>query len=367
MHSLFEEMLQRQLAEYHAKTVLFTDIDQTFRMMDGSLQAETFQLFTHLEKVNLPVVAVTGATFSRESDATLPTPLKHTLHDRIRSGDLPAFQMILSDLGTRKWLLTHTKRGTLEYQEDVEYRQSLVSTGFNRSQVRDRLQQLSRNLEISQRYHLRFQESGDVNGEVEPEQNFPFKVSAYFESQSAQEAQELLEIINTAFPDTKNIICEEKHALLQNQNRAGKRTYCLDLLALDKGEAVDRVISEFKLTSVIRAGDSGNDVSLLIPTHTHGQTTHHYSIAVGGAEQRLLESIQHSFELEELYEGSEFQLVSPTSDVTSLFYLEPDDRQGPLSLKHALSPALEKNITRDTDRKLTNFLKKYPTLPLAYS
>jgi len=123
-----EKMIAEQDRIGLPRTMIHTDIDNTFKMADGTRRHTSFALFETLQKHNIPIHAITGVSFS-------------SVLERIKKGELPYFQIISSKVGTERYILIE-QDGSKEYIRDVSWDEKMRQTGYDRKTVVLKLQKL---------------------------------------------------------------------------------------------------------------------------------------------------------------------------------------------------------------------------------
>jgi hydroxymethylpyrimidine pyrophosphatase-like HAD family hydrolase len=266
-----EKMMAEQDKMGLPRTMIHTDIDNTFKMADRTRIDTSFALFETLRKHHIPIHAITGAGFS-------------SVLERIEKGELPYFSVISSKVGTERYILTE-KDGKKEYIRDVSWDEKMRQTGYDRKTVVLKLKNLIEKPPIKI--------TGFTFQNPSEEEEFlksgiteqPFKTSCYFFSSDPKKAA--IEI-RKKFPDCRVVICEEI-----NHNRQIKpgepKKWCLDILPITKSDAVNSVSDQYQTEINIIAGDSGNDKEMIL---SEGDI----SIVVGGAKQELVDALKNALD-----------------------------------------------------------------------
>jgi hypothetical protein len=190
--TIIEKMFAEQDRIGLPRTMIHTDIDNTFKMADGTRIDTSFALFKTLQEHHIPIHAITGASFS-------------SVLKRIEKGELPYFQIISSKVGTERHILIE-QDGNKKYIRDVSWDEKMRQTGYDRKTVVLKLQQLIEK-PPSGTTGFTFQNPAEEEEFLKrgiTEQ--PFKASCYFLSYDPTEAA--IEIRKT-FPDCRVVICEE--------------------------------------------------------------------------------------------------------------------------------------------------------------
>jgi hydroxymethylpyrimidine pyrophosphatase-like HAD family hydrolase len=289
------------------RTIIHTDIDNTFIIADGTRRHTSFVLFETLQKHNIPIHAITGASFS-------------SVLERIKKGELPYSQIISSKVGTERYILIK-QYGNKKYIRDVSWDEKMRQTGYDRKTVVLKLQKLIEK-PPSEIIGFTFQNPSEEEEFLKSgitEQ--PFKTSCYFFSSDPNEAAIK---IREEFPDCRVVICEEI-----NHNRQIKpgepKKWCLDILPITKSDAVNSVSDQYQTEINIIAGDSGNDKEMIL-----GEGD--ISIVVGGAKQELVDALKNALGFTPLK-----SFTRRYESGNQRFFLERSEkRKGPESIVYAL-------------------------------
>jgi hydroxymethylpyrimidine pyrophosphatase-like HAD family hydrolase len=220
----------------HFKTALFTDIDDTFiaRGKPARLLQAAHDLHVQLQTDNTALILVTGTTFE-------------AVQARIVDGELPVPEAIIASVGTDIWLCHGTT-----WQQDKKYVQLLQQSGYKKSDVMLAASQFIAKTRAG--YELTFQQLGPGNDA---------KVSLHFMA-SHKDAAMLAHQASNFFAPFKIVMCEEIHANATLQNDARRRKFCLDIVPATKADAVSYLINTLNIRHGFKAGDSGNDVDMLL-------------------------------------------------------------------------------------------------------
>lgn len=218
------------------KTVLFTDIDDTL-IASGKharLLKAAHELHAQLQADETALILVTGTTFQ-------------SVHMRIANGELPLPDAVISSVGTD----IRIRHGE-NWQRDTSYMELLERSGYKKSEIT-----LSANQFMQQSrpgYRLSFQQQAPGND---------LKVSLHFMA-SHKDAAMLAQQAREFFAPFKVIVCEEIHhnATLPADTRRIK--FCLDIVPATKADAVSYLVNRLGIEQGFKAGDSGNDVDMLL-------------------------------------------------------------------------------------------------------
>ena len=165
----------------------------------------------------------------------------------MKDGELPLADAVVASVGTDIWL-----RNGKTWQQDKAYVALLERSGFKKSEVT-----LAASQFIAQArpgYELAFQQLGAGND---------LKVSLHFMA-THQDAAMLAQQASKFFAPFKVISCEEIHfnAALPEGTRRFK--FCLDIVPSTKADAVSYLVNSLHIEHGFKAGDSGNDVDMLL-------------------------------------------------------------------------------------------------------
>ncbi|HKX72407.1 MAG TPA: HAD family hydrolase [Candidatus Saccharimonadales bacterium] len=240
------------------RRALFTDIDDTLieRGGDPTLRQEAHQLRDDLAAEGSDLILVTGLQFQ-------------AAQTRIDSGEIPLPDGIISSVGTDIWL-----RQDDQWRQDQEYADWLVGTGYKCAAVMLETMRFIRESPAS--YEL------TVEQKPSPE---PYKISLNFMANHTDAAM-LAQQARVFFPRFKIVTCEEIHFNATLPPGAERRKFCLDIVPATKADAMVYLIGKLGITAGFKAGDSGNDVDMLL--NPDALTP----ILVGGYKKEALTAVQ---------------------------------------------------------------------------
>lgn len=248
-------------------TVLFTDIDRTFYRADKQQAAQ--QLTAKAQQKGWPIVAITGNGYQG-------------VLDRIMAGELPYFQVIAGSVGTEIWVLHHNQTGQPQYRQDRFFQRLLLQSGFIRPELSRRSRRLVERFRTEHPdWQFEFQDPAKEQQLLTaPDPLYqPFKISFYFFSPSDFESlQQVTQEVSQYFPQQSIITCGEINYNRTLPPDAVTKKYCLDLLASTKSGALNYLRHLLGVQKGIVAGDSGNDVDMLVESGILS------SVLVGGYE-----------------------------------------------------------------------------------
>ncbi|MFA6588414.1 MAG: HAD family hydrolase [Patescibacteria group bacterium] len=302
-------------------SALFTDIDNTFHRKDRQQESEA--LFAKAKEGEYPVVAVTGNHFQG-------------VMKRIESGELPKFPVIIGAVGTEIWVLQENG----EYAQDLNYQEMLIKEKhFDRPALAQNAAKMIKDFKTEfPQAELDYQgtiESPHRLAEIAYLQNpddtsidvQPFKISFHFFAESEAELEKISKAANERFPEQQLVISEEINFNNQLPPEATRKKYCLDILPITKAGAVEYVS---KLTGVKKgmvAGDSGNDVDMLLKTEKL------QAVLVGGAKTEALKAGNEAIEPKQA--NTSFRWIRDDQGRRKAVYFEKGGRLGPESIEHA--------------------------------
>lgn len=279
----------------HFRTTLFTDIDDTLiaRGNHTRLLQAAHDLHAQLQAQNTALVVVTGTTFD-------------AVHARITDGELPMPDAIVASVGTDIWLRHGTK-----WQRDAGYQRLLTQSGYKKSEVMLAASQFIAKTRTG--YELTFQHLGPGNDA---------KVSLHFMA-SHKDATMLAQQASNFFAPYKVIMCEEIHANAALPPDARRRKFCLDIVPTTKADAVSYLIHSLHIGQGFKAGDSGNDVDMLLNPDSL------QPILVGGYKREAHDTISQAL------------MPTSTGPLHTLqdgrrIYIENGERRAAESIAHAI-------------------------------
>ncbi len=256
------------------RSALITDVDNTFYRADSlSAIAASWELHDLLSAENWPIIAATGNNYE---------PI---MRQRVASGELPAFEVIVGSVGTEIWF----RRGNT-YVFDTNYDASLRQTGYRRIEVARAASELLTDFSTSlPQAKLMFQNPRDEAAYLaKPDPSYmPYRTSLFFFAQSKRELSYVSQQFQTRFPDYKIVICEEIGHNADLRPDDPHKKYCVDIVPVTKADAVNYLISKLRILGGMVTGDSGNDSDMLLQTPDSFT-----AVAVGGHKPELAEALQ---------------------------------------------------------------------------
>ena len=304
-------MLNNQKKNTGESTAIFTDIDDTAFL--PSEPSATKLLFDQAREQNYPIIADTGNQIQ-------------VVERRIANGELPYFQAICSSVGSQIWVLKE-ENGKLCYIPDSKYRERVLATGFDRKIVVNSAKQEIEDQAVSNpELKLQFQWPKEEQEFLDGKpylKNQEFKVSLQFEGDSTA-MYDVKNRFQELFAKFRVSVCQIKKL---DENRS---FYYMDLLALDKADAINYLVEELDIDSGMVAGDSGNDISMLDESSDKIS-----SIEVGGSKPELVEAVDEIVNQKDVIGKGSFKYVPTGKGRFKLFYVEKKGRKGPYSVEYA--------------------------------
>lgn len=303
----------RQNERGEAFGIAFTDIDNSFYRPDRA--ATTSEIGVQAENLNYPIVAVTGNDFTG-------------VLKRIESGELPPFEMIIGSVGTEIWV---RQAETNTYKPDRAYEKELENSGYHRPQVAELVSQFISQVngaepDLQVEYQnpvgeLVYLQSAD-DSKIQP-----FKISCFFYASSESEVANLTQLANEKFPNQALVVCEEIGYNSRLEPGDQRKKYNLDILPITKAGAVAYTCDLLDVKKGLVAGDSGNDIDMLIDSGTL------VAVVVGGAKNELVQAVNTQAPTEK---PTSFRKVTTETGQTKAYYVERDfSRLGPDSIARA--------------------------------
>lgn len=285
------DIIKKRTAEHLPIAALFTDLDETFQLK--GFEAITEQIFALCREHSWLLVIATGNGFT----GVLP---------RIIAKQFPPPDIIIANVGTDIWVRT----GHNQYVQDQAYQQKINQSGFNRLVIAKRGQIVVEKLKEQQpEASFTFQrpepEAAFMRGEeVDVE---AYKVSFYFDAKDLKKVEDIRIILQENFPS--EIITISEHSTYNRAlEPAQPKRYCADVLPINKAGAVNYLVELLDIQAGIVAGDSGNDVDMLLNTSSQLQ-----SVLVGGAKSEAIAAIKDTPSKKVCYDDSASGRVGPES------------------------------------------------------
>jgi hydroxymethylpyrimidine pyrophosphatase-like HAD family hydrolase len=237
---------------HNAPFAIFSDLDGTLTAPHNPHAARDLaKLVAFVQEHGWPLIAVSGQR------------CRDTI-DRVLAGRLPKFAAVIGTVGTELRLLQPNGR----YAADEEYSAWVRRHGYDRQYVAERVQSLLDTARLRlpvARLDWQYPEEEEKFLAGEPATFEYYKVSCHFFASSAEEVAGVARLFEDAFPSFQIVTCEE---IDHNRSlHAGEpRKFCLDVVPVAKASAVNYVIETYAIGAGLVAGDSGNDVDMLLDT-----------------------------------------------------------------------------------------------------
>lgn len=303
------------------RRAIFTDIDDTLidRAHRSRPIAAAWELREWADATSCPIILVSGVDFA-------------TILTRLTMGEIPAAEAVIGAVGTELWL----RQPDGGWLHDREYDRLVRSSGFDRETVRQQATALITELnEHSPDLRLTFQR---LPGHLR-------KVSFHFFAEE-NDVQLVAKEFRRTFPAYYIITCREIHynSLLPADSALQK--YCLDIVPASKQTAITYLIDKLGLTEGYKAGDSGNDIDMLLNPDPL------MPILVGGHKAEALQAVEQELRLRRP------GLIQYLKDGRPI-YIENGDRLAAQSILHALrmvtvadTPANRRKAQPATDQQI---------------
>ncbi|MEI6499078.1 MAG: HAD family hydrolase [bacterium] len=329
--SEIQKLLSKQSEVKTHRTVIITDIDNSFYRPD--MPHESQKIFHEATIENTPVIAITGGN------------IDHVI-SLINLKKLPRFHVVASSVGTTIWVLKR-ENGGLKYERDRRFENRLIEIGF----VRENLLPIASEMidkfrDIFPWADLAFQQPEQererlISGKTDINDIERFRITFYFRANNSDEIKQISDAVSNYFSEYNVIICQSGSREDQ-QNR-----YELDLVPVTKVEAANYLVEELGIDQGLVAGDSANDVEMLLKTKKM------IPVVVGGAQPELKTAIEEIEKTENMVQSGSFFYAKVDND-NKLIYVEKGNRKGPESIEYAaevLQRASERNKIEQENAK----------------
>jgi hydroxymethylpyrimidine pyrophosphatase-like HAD family hydrolase len=287
-------MLDKQTS---LRRALFTDIDDTLidRAKRAHLIAAAWELRDWANTHHCPIILVSGVDFTG-------------VLARIKVGGIPPAEAVIGAVGTELWL----RQPDDSWVRDRQYDQLVRASGYSRHQVTTKAAILA--AELNSHYpelRLQFQALPD----------HLTKVSLHFFAEDG-DVWQIAQEFQREFPAYHIVTCREIHynALLPADAAVVK--HCLDIVPATKQTAITYLIDRLELTHGYKAGDSGNDIGMLLNPDPL------LPILVGGYKAEALQAISQELTL---HRPGVIQYLKDGRPI----YIENGDRLAAQSILHA--------------------------------
>lgn len=232
----------------------------------------TFKLKKLLDKLNIPLIIVSGRDFFQIKD--LSDAFSHKF-PAIKS--ILDFDVIISAVGTEIFYRTNKNK----YIKDMNYEKLIGSKNFDRYKIKKLLIYLINYFKKEKNLEYCSLSKRDLENNIQELPPLKNKISVEFIS-SFEIAKKFIKIINK---NLKNEKISDLKILLSNPYKLSKfeLKFNLDIVPVSKDEAINYLKKKFGIKTII-AGDSGNDYEMI--------KTGDYKIVPGNAKKELLEKLK---------------------------------------------------------------------------
>ncbi|OQA03656.1 MAG: Sucrose-6F-phosphate phosphohydrolase [bacterium ADurb.Bin400] len=155
-----------------------------------------------------------------------------------------------------------------------------------------------------------------------------FKISFHFYAAKPETVAMIERLASSIFPNHYTIICEEIGYNRGLPAKTSIRKYCLDVVAATKSTAVRYISTLTGVSEGIVAGDSGNDVDMLL------ENSKFHAVLVGGATSEAVSEIEKR--LASKTKGSVYKMVGRNGTTKSCYVERDPKRMGPESIIEAV-------------------------------
>lgn len=264
----FEADLLAQAKAGRKRSALITDIDNTLYRAGHKVAVQAaWDLRAKATEAPYPIIAVTGAGYEQ------------LVRARIEAHELPVLDVLVTSVGTEiRYLLPDGS-----YQKDEIYDEQLKSTGYNRLSVVRQAQEII----AAQEHEVTFQNPAAESAylaSLDPTY-LPYKASLHFFAEDG--GKEIQKVFKRKFSDLKIVVCEEINHNAKLKPDEKRKKYCLDIMPATKADAVNYLIKKFVIEQGVMAGDSGNDIDMLLETPKS-----FVAVAVGGHKAEIKQALE---------------------------------------------------------------------------
>ncbi len=292
-------------------SVAYTDVDNTFYRQDRHDVAQ--ELGRAASEGGYPIIAVTGNDYGG-------------MMNRINSGELPRFDLIIGAVGTEVWALQEDGQ---TYAPDRFFERTLQESGYQRPEVAAKVGQFIDSMntarpDLTIALQRAEEEAAYLRGNAAANVQ-PFKISCTFFASSEAEVAEFSQSTNIWFPEQKAVICEEIGYNSQLPAGQWPRKYNLDVLPITKLGAIEYTSDLLDVKQGIVAGDSGNDIDMLL------QSDSLTAVVVGGAKNELRQAASAATAEKQ----TRWRTGEQNGSSKTVFIEDQPDQLGPDSVLHA--------------------------------
>ncbi|HZM64379.1 MAG TPA: HAD family hydrolase [Candidatus Saccharimonadales bacterium] len=266
------QQLQHQESLGRKRSALITDIDNTFyRAGHEEAIKAAWDMRARASKAPYPIIAVTGADYEA------------LVKGRLESGELPIPEVVVTSVGTEIWFLQVD--GT--FKKDETYDKLLQATGYNRTLLLESVAMFLAQLR-KKGLTIDFQDPArEAAYRKKPDQRYlPYKIGLHFYAEEAA-ADKVASLFVAKYDKLKIVVCEEIHYNAKIAPTERIKKFCLDIMPVTKADAANYLISMLDLEQGVVAGDSGNDIDMLLETPPP-----FVAVAVGGHKTELQKALR---------------------------------------------------------------------------
>ena len=338
--SQLQQMYLNQRSRGESFTALLTDLDDSLHRPDR--QTATDALAQAAADRDYPIIGVTSGWIDY-------------VQRRISNHEFPQLPIVATAGGTELWVLQTTHTGEPSYVKDIRYEQHLVEQGYDRKQLVQQLDEMIKEFAVTQpELGMCFAQPGLERAFLSNQPTEPplpqFSITLHFFADSSEIFETTTRFLQTLFPSQSIVTCEDVDASRELPPDEPRRKYAAFLLPTTKAGAVRYLKSELGIARGLIAGDSGNDIDMLL------HDTDFQAVLVGGAKREAVSAIDTLERLDAKGSTAAFRTVKNAEGRLIRIYVEPTkDRLGPESIARA-AMILERamNIARIRRQRLAS-------------
>lgn len=284
---------------------MFLDVDYTW--YDPAAPKLAGEVYAAAVKRDFKVVAVSGVDYQ-------------SLKGRAAAEEFPYPEAIIGSVGTELWL-RKGDQGPGEYEEDKEFVALLEQSGYDRQSVIARGEKMIVDFAQSMpRAEFRWQR---LIAEQE------YKASFWFKAATLQQAEAIQREMERVFAPLEVIVSDNTAYNLKHPSEMPE--YNADIVPWGKGRAVDYLAEKWEVNGGLIAGDSGNDIDMLMNTSPRLK-----SLLVAGAKPEVLAELKRRAVKRETKDGG-FEHWELKENPEKKLYWDIDvSRRGPESILAAM-------------------------------
>jgi hydroxymethylpyrimidine pyrophosphatase-like HAD family hydrolase len=240
--------LQSQSERGRARTAIFSDIGDTLiaHNLEPRAIADAQRLRRMVDERSWPLIAVSGVEFT-------------DVQQRLADSDIPMTSVVIASVGTVIWV--RQVDGT--FLKDEAYDRRMQSTNYNRLDIVKKTKAIIKELQPELRIVFQNPKQEERWLKHPTSTYWPYKVSLHYLS-SPDRAASVASTFGQQFPDFEIVFCEETNFNSHLAPDAPERMYCLDIVPATQADAINYLVERLDITDGFKAGDSGNDVHMLL-------------------------------------------------------------------------------------------------------